>query len=357
MQFRSHVTALAVAASLIATGADAANAKPDKSARDKPEAILAKIQAKWGKDSPAAKGAQQVLAEPQATARWLDTPIGPVAVLEGAGLLIVTPAGKPHWWIGDPAAEKSKIGEGESVAGDGEELLVLAKPDAARARFDAAPPWKFMPVSPVAGKKDRIDLVFQFEWPLDGIDGLELVPVTRDAVLWQEKAKGGYSLINLDGDGIADRVRRERKNFAECIKNICDASWFEVDRGDGKGDYGPAPAKVTQPVYRKLATQVRTQLEKLVAAPNCNALRDQSFVLYRYALLGGMDVKEARAILAKLRTNPKLTQCGTCQELGVAETREDRRDAEACHAGKQVLECLDKAEPLTPLAFEQCQKL
>jgi hypothetical protein len=334
-----------------------------KKAADSPEAVVARIEAKWGKSSPAAVDARLLLADERHGAmRWLETTVGPVAVLEGAAVLVIPPSGKPHWWIGDPSAsERYKPPEGEAVAGEGGAALALATPhDLALSTPNGLTPWKFAPVSPTpqgGGKgvrKDRVDLVFTYSNPLDRVDGVRFVSVTRDAVLWEESpAREGTALIDLDGDVHADRVRRLHQNFAECIMNVCDAVWYELDRGDGKGGFQLAPASVAKVAYGKLARGVQTRLE---AETVCADWRNEAFELYRYALLGGIEVKEARAILAKTAKEPKLAACGTCPELSAAETQEARRDAEACHRSKDVLTCLDNAAALTPPVFENCVK-
>lgn len=346
-----------VAAKGKAVGAKAAGGKAAPAAADSAEGVLQRIEGKWGKDSPAARNMRHLMEEGAVTARWLDTAIGPIAVVEGVAMLVVPPSGRSHWWVGDPtASEKPKTPEGEPVGGvDGGEVLALAKAEDVKARFDGAPTWKHVPVSPVAGRKDRVDLVFSYEWPFDRVIGFKRVPVTKDAVLWDERDAGGYALIDVDGNGLADRARLLHRNFAECMVNICDAAWYEIDIADGKGGYVPAPAKVGQPVYRKLAAIVRERLEKQAAQPDCGDLRDGSFVLYRYALLGGTDVKEVRTLLARLEASPKLAACTACADVSAIETKEERREADACQTGKKVLECLGKvAEPLALPAFEAC---
>jgi hypothetical protein len=320
------------------------------------EAVVARIEAKWGKDSRAAADARQLVSEGKAKGRWLDTAIGPVAVVEGFAVLVVTPSGKPHWWVGDPSAsEKPKTPEGEALAGTGatDELLTLATSDDAASRFTAAPPWKHVPAGP-GPKSGRIDLVFRFEMPMEHEDGLELVPVTKDEVLWAERNKGGYTLIDLDGDKNADRVRRLQQEFAECTLGRCDAVWYEVDKGDGKGGFTPAPVKSATPVYKKLAAETIAKLQKAETTGKCKDLRDGSYELYRYALLGGIDLAGARAEIARFEGGAKLAACRTCPDTSAMESPEDRREGEACQRGKKLFECLGKVDALSVKMIDDC---
>ncbi len=343
---------------MIATTAAAAP-KAKGPAAETPESVALRIEAKWGKTSPAAVGARRLLAEEQrATARWFQTAIGPVAVVEGAALLVIVPSGKPHWWIGD--SERYETPEGEAVAGQDGVQLSLATARDVEQHADGMKQWKFAPVSPapqLGGKgvrKDRVDLVFNYARPIDRIEVLKFISVTRDGVLWDEEpVRAGFALIDLDGDVHADRARREHQNFAECIMNVCDAVWYEFDRADGKGGFQPAPAAVAKSAYRKLVTVLQARLE---TETDCARWRDGAFVLYRYALLGGIEVKDARAWLDKRANDPKRAECRNCPELSAAETQAGRREAEACHRSSEVLTCLGKAEPLTQTAFETCLK-
>ncbi len=323
---------------------------------DTPQAVLARIDAKWGKNSAAAKDARQVLAAaPRALSHWLDTPIGPVAVLEGAALLVITPSGKPSWWIGNPTSETpTTTPPGEPVAGADDERLTLARPDDATSRFAAAKPWPHIPVSP--SRKGRVDLAFVFEWPLDRVHGLKLVPVTKDAVLWAERSEPAWSLVDLDGNGKADRVRREFLNFAPCIMNICDAVWFEVDMAEADGRFRPATPALAAAVYQRLAKETQAALTAAAASGDCAEIRNESLTLYHYALLGGVDVTAVRALVDQLAKLPAVLECQKCGSYSDEPTPDEAHDRDACGNASKVLACLRVAEPLTAARVEMCAK-
>ena len=130
--------------------------------------------------------------------------------------------------------------------------------------------------------------------------------------------------------------------------------WYEIDRGDGKGGFTPAPAKVALPVYKKLVSETVAKMQKAEASGKCKDVRDGSYELYRYALLGGTDLAGVTAELARFDASPKLAHCRTCTDTGAMETADERREGEACQRGKKLFECLGKVTTLTVKNVDDC---
>lgn len=316
-----------------------------------PQDPLARIAAIWGQKAPATRHARDLLAK-GAHATLLTTPIGPVAVVEGEVMLVVPPSGRPHWWVGNPSRDgKPVTPEGEAVDGEGGALLELTRANDT-SWPGVVPNWPGLPVVPAG--KDRVFLAFDWNCTLDRNNGVRLVTVTRDRVQWDAPDVSGHALVDVDRDTFLDRARLEHLNFGPCPFVMCGAKWWEFDVGDATLAFHPAGAKAREP-YGKLAKSAQAQLEKLAKAPDCETLRDDATALYRYALLGGVDVAQVRMLVGALLDDVRLRECRS-PHVGKEGDEPDSAELQVNQRAYQVLTCLGKPGPLDDARWEACTK-